>query len=291
MINLRVGIIILILSLAGGCSEDSMMPSGPNGNGGSIEFEVPNITPSGSEQYLNMDSDYIFDDDRLHTFDLLLPDAALIRINSDPTAEEYVEGSLIFEGDTISPVGIRYKGSVGAFVGCTSGPDFANPSGRKTCTKLSMKVKINWEGREEQFYKLKKLQFHSQNLNRSQMRERLGYWLFREMGLPAPRSVHARLTINGRYNGLFALTEQIDGRFARYNFPDGKGNVYKEVWPINDRGQVQNDNYFLQGLRTNEDDNPSIDLMKSFASDISNASVEDMQSVIEKWMNVDEIMR
>ena len=47
-------------------------------------------------------------------------------INDDPTKEEYIEGALIFEGDTISPVGIRYKGSVGAFVGCTSGKTLLN---------------------------------------------------------------------------------------------------------------------------------------------------------------------
>ena len=44
---------------------------------------------------------------------------------------------------------------------------------------------------------------------------------FSEKGVPAPRSVHARLFINGEYNGIFALTEQIDGRFTRENFEDG----------------------------------------------------------------------
>ena len=58
---------------------------------------------------------------------------------------------LFFEGDTISPVGIRYKGSVGAFVGCTSGKNPLEPSGRKICKKLSMKVKIDWNGRKNKF--------------------------------------------------------------------------------------------------------------------------------------------
>jgi hypothetical protein len=92
-----------------------------------------------------------------------------------------VAASLVFRGDTISPAGIRYKGSIGAFVGCLSGPDWGNPSGYKICPKLSMQVKINWDGREETFYGLKKLQFHSMNLDPSQMRERLGYWFFRQM--------------------------------------------------------------------------------------------------------------
>jgi len=98
--------------------------------------------PSGDEQYLNQNSDYIFDQEKLHTFELDIPESALDLLNDDPAAEEYVEGSLTFEGETISPVGIRYKGSIGAFVGCVSGTDWANPSGHKTCTKLTMKIKI-----------------------------------------------------------------------------------------------------------------------------------------------------
>ena len=81
------------------------------------EYEVETKVPSGDEKYLSTKSDYIFDQDRLHTFELDLPEASLAALDDDPTAEEYVEGSLTFEGETISPVGIRYKGSVGAWVG------------------------------------------------------------------------------------------------------------------------------------------------------------------------------
>ena len=40
------------------------------------------------------------------------------------------------------------------------------------------------------------------------------------MGVAAPRSVHARLVINGELSGLYALTEQIDENFIRQNFDD-----------------------------------------------------------------------
>ncbi|MEM7373119.1 MAG: CotH kinase family protein [Bacteroidota bacterium] len=252
--------------------------------------EVETVVPVGSERYLTGSSDYLFDQESLHTFELTLSAAALGRLDADPAAEEYVEGSLSFEGETISPVGIRYKGSVGAFVNCVSGNDWANPSGRKTCTKLSMKIKINWGDSDRKFYGVKKLQFHSQNLDPSHMHERLAYWLFREMGVPGPRSVHARLIINGEYVGLFALTEQIDGRFARYNFEDGSGNVYKEVWPLTSNGQAQASNAFLSALKTNEDENPSVELMRSFAKEIAKADESEAQAVVSKWMNVDEII-
>ena len=87
------------------------------GKGLRKNFVVPNIQTVGTENYLNGNSDYIFDQESLHTFELKIPESSLKKIDSDPTKEEYVEGILIFRGDTLSPVGIRYKGSVGAFVG------------------------------------------------------------------------------------------------------------------------------------------------------------------------------
>ncbi len=256
----------------------------------SLHEEVPVIMPTGSENYLNLTSDYIFDESRVLTFELNLPEQSLAFLDADPAAEAYVEGALTFEGETISPVGIRYKGSIGGFVGCVSGSDWTNPSGYKTCTKLSMKVKINWDSADTKFYGLKKLQFHSQNLDPSLMHERLGYWLYRQMGVAAPRSVHARLIINGQLSGLYALTEQIDGRFTRYHFDHGDGNLYKEVWPLRSDGMPQSGVAFLNALRTNEEDIPNFDIIKSFGEDIYKATETDLQSIVSKWMSVEKII-
>ena len=237
------------------------------------------------------DSNYIFDQNKLHTFELVLPQAAFDELDADPMAEEYVEGELIFEGETIGPVGIRYKGSVGAWVGCVGEGDIFADGGAKACTKLSMKVKINWDDSDAEFFGLRKLQFHSQNLDQTLMHERLGYWLFREMGVPAPRSVHARLVVNGEFVGLFALTEQIDGRFTRHNFEDGTGKLYKEVWPIDSNGEPTSRNALYDGLKTNEDDEDlSMVQIESFGAEIDAALKDDLQGVIRKWMNIDEVI-
>lgn len=288
--NKSVVLLFLILMIFSCQEEDPVINPGNGGGGVDPDLIVKTVIPTGNEQYLNEDSDYIFDQTKLNTFELWLPKEHLAFLDNNPVAEEYIEGTLVFEGDTISPVGIRYKGSIGAFVNCLSGNNWSNPSGYKTCTKLSMKIKINWEGREEKFYKLKKLQFHSMNLDDSQMRDRLGYWLFRKMGVSAPRSVHARLMINGQYSGLYALVEHIDGRFTRYNFDDGKGNLYKEVWPLHSNGNPHSAFTYLNALKTNEDENPSIDLIRTFAQEVANASDNDLQNVISKWMNIDEII-
>ncbi|MAZ41169.1 MAG: CotH kinase family protein [Cyclobacteriaceae bacterium] len=263
-----------------------------------IENEIPEsnikdpltITPDGSENYLNFDSEYIFNQESLHTFDLVLSEENLNLLNADPTAEEYVQGMLVFENDTVSPVGIRYKGSIGAFVGCVDGPNWFEPSGSKICTKLSMKIKINWEGRSEKFYGQKKLQFHSMNNDDSQMHERAGYWLFRQMGVPAPRAVHARLNINGIYTGIYALVEQIDSRFIKENFDDDEGNLYKEIWPLSSAGMPYPVDDYVNALKTNENDHPNVDLIRDFGQKIAMADEENLQEIISAHMNTNEIV-
>ena len=279
-------ILFCILVLIACAKEDDNSGTNPP----SADIEIPLITPDGDERYLNEDSDYIFDQNELRTYDLIIPSSNLSKIDADPAAEEYVEAMLIFEGDTISPIGVRYKGSVGAFVNCVSGDDWTNPSGHKTCYKLSMKVKINWKGREDKFYKLRKLQFHSQNLDASQMKERLGYWLFGQMGVPSPRSVHAKLNINGTYAGLFALTEQIDGRFVKYNFDADEGNLYKEIWPLSMGGTPFGESDYINALKTNENNNPSAEIIRSFGNEIANASSQQARDIVEAYMNINEII-
>ena len=249
---------------------------------------VPIIIPNGSEKYLNYSSDSIFNEDNLPSFYIELPESSLSYLDANPAAEQFVEGALTFNDETISPIGIRYKGSIGAFVGGLSGEDWGNPSGSKTATKLSMKFKIDWNGNHSTFYDLKTIQLHSMNLDKSQMHDRLGYWLFRNMGVPAPRSIHAKLYINGTYNGLFAFVEQIDEQFVNYNFSSGIGNLYKEVWPLNIYGQVQSNSNLSEGLITNQMIGVNNALIKQFAGDIVAANINNLQSVIENYMNTNQ---
>lgn len=257
----------------------SVIPSG----------ELPTIKPRGNENYLKENSDYIYNQEKVKTFELIIKDKDLEKLNFDPVNQDYVEGALIFEGDTISPIGVRYKGSIGAFAGCLSNPDWTRPSGQKVCEKLSLQIKINWKDRKERFFDLNKLQFHAQNYDKSQLRERLAYWLFAEMGVPSPRSVHARLLINKKYSGLYGLTEEVDNRFAEYFYKEGKGNIYKEVWPVKANGEVQSDAALINALKTNEEQQ-DIGLIKEFGQAIATSNASNNKDVVQKYMKISELM-
>ena len=257
----------------------------------SDQEELNNIISSFEEYTYENDhlSDYIYDQNKLHRFDLFLTQENLDEINNNPAAEKYVEGSLVFEGKVIKNVGIRYKGSIGAWVGCLSNEDWTNPSGYKTCPKLSMKIKINWQG-DNKFYGMKKLQFHSQNLDKSKMHERLGYYMFRNFGITAPRSNHALLYINGEFNGVFANTENVDGPFTNKHFINRDGNLYKEVWPIKSSGGNREENYFIDGLKTNEEIS-DVTKIKRFSDQLGSVNKSDANEIVEDWIDKDLFLK
>ncbi|MGL1934508.1 MAG: CotH kinase family protein [Fibrobacterales bacterium] len=234
------------------------------------------------------ESTYIFDDDELRTYNILIDPEALERMNAVPQDEIYEFADLVFEGDTIQDVQVRYKGSTGAWYPCTNGENGSPwPPGPNSCLKLSTKVKFNTEAdSERKFFGLKKLQFHHMHHYDSQLKERVVYWFHNAMGNPAPRSVHARVEINGKLSGLYALVEQIDGRFTRERWEDGEGNIYKNNTVLPD-DQLSDDATLFEVLKTNEDEDPTYTIWQTFEEELDGAQdIEEIKSVIAKWMDV-----
>jgi hypothetical protein len=232
---------------------------------------------------------FLWDETTLHSFELQVSEADLARIDADPSAEEYVPATLKFGDEVYTPVGLRYKGSIGAFVKCTAQGVLLTPAGAKSCDKLSMKVSLNWMMPGARFHGLKKLQFHSMNSDASLLRERLGYAMFREMGVAGSRAQHVRLLINGAFAGLFLLVEEVDSRFTRAHFSDGgDGNLYKEIWPK----WTDEAAYHPPALQTN-DESPTLsyDRVLRFAQGLESAADDaGVVALVEQWMDVQNIM-
>ncbi|HKU37319.1 MAG TPA: CotH kinase family protein [Polyangiales bacterium] len=213
---------------------------------------------------------HVFDPALLHTFDVGIAAADLQTVDANPAAEQYVPARVRFEGQTYD-AGYRYKGSLGAFFPpCT---DFLTQVKQGKC---SIKLSFNWMNPDGRFFGLKKLLFHAMNNDPSLLRERLGYALFREMGVPAPRASHAVLRVNGKAE-LYALVEEVDGRFTRSRFVEGgKGNLYKEIWPVHDDTAA-----YVAALETN-DAQPNVERIQRFRR-----AVEQGPEAMAAWLDVD----
>ena len=190
-------------------------------------IDAADVPTLGAEQQRSDPNGIVFDLDTVRVYDIQLSESEQAKLDADPTAEQYVQGSVIIDGKTYSPIGVRYKGFFGVLRQCFF-------TGENTCPKLAWKLKFNHYDPGLRYYGLKRLNFHQMNGDEAQMREVLTYQVFRDAGVAAPRSVFAELRLNGEPLGLFTLTEDIDDRFIADRFRDGgKGVLYKEIWPGN----------------------------------------------------------
>ena len=135
-----------------------------------------------------------------------------------------VNADVEFEGQSFKNVGLRYKGQ-GTFL-----------ESRGT-NKRSFKIDLNQFEKGQKLAGVSKLNLHNNHTDPSWMNEVLSHRLFRDAGVPAPRTSYARVfaTVPGTYDrqylGLYSLVENIDANFAEENFKTKKGAIFKPVTP------------------------------------------------------------
>lgn len=225
-------------------------------------------------------ADVVFDEGKIHTFELTLPAADWDALNVSARDEQYVSATLNYQGQTLESIGMRFKGAVGSLKLCFQGDT-------RVCDKLNIKLKFNEYVPGQRFYGLKRINLHAMEAEPSKMHDAIGYKLFRDQGVYAPRMAYARIVVNGESLGLYAVIEAIDGQFTRANFTDGgKGNLYKEIWPEHDT-----EGPYIAALKTNEDENPSADKMLRFSQDLEAAGDGNFVATISAWTDVDMLVK
>jgi spore coat protein CotH len=133
-----------------------------------------------------------------------------------------VHGDVTIDDRYFNDVAVRYKGNGTYLEGM--GAD-----------KFSYKIDLNQFVKGQNLDKSTKLNLHSNVTDPSWMNEPLSYRLYRDAGVPAPRTSYARvyLTVAGkfgkRYAGLYSLVENVDAHFTALNFAHKGGALFKPV--------------------------------------------------------------
>lgn len=186
----------------------------PGGEGPSWEDDVEEVPGSGGSGR-DWTSDDLFSDDELPTFELELSDDAIDSLKDEPY--EWVEGTLIFDGERYEPVAIRTKGE-----------NSWQPIGRKP----SLKVKLDhYDDGPHDIFGLEELTFQNMDNDYSMMHERVAYRLYREAGVPASRATHMWLVLNGEDYGLYTHLETVD-RDMMKAWREVEGGRMFEQWDV-----------------------------------------------------------
>jgi len=168
-------------------------------------------------------SDTIYDESTLATFTLTMNPADWDKICNDPAGQgdQWHRADMTWQGESVPGVGVKASYTGNGF--STPKPpirlsfnefEHANPAGPGTPGR-------KWRG-------VNRIKLDAMNVNEdhSMMRDRIAYWAYRQFGVPAPRSCHARLYVNGDYKGVYEVEEPIRKDFVRYRWGEDGGNLY-----------------------------------------------------------------
>jgi spore coat protein CotH len=137
----------------------------------------------------------------------------------------YVHADLEFNGQVVKDVGVRYKGN-GTWMQSQG------------TLKRSLKVDLKHFVKGQKLAGVSKLNFHNNVTDASWMNEVMSHRLYRDAGVPAPRTAYARVyvTVPGKYEkqylGLYSIVQDIDKDFAQEDFHVKKGAIFKPVTPF-----------------------------------------------------------
>lgn len=137
---------------------------------------------------------------------------------------EFVHADLEFEGRLLRDVGVRYKGN-GTFMES------------RDSLKRSLKIDLNKFTKGQSLGDVTTLTLQNNVTDASMMNEVLAYRLYRDAGVPAPRTAYARVfvTVAGkhqrRYFGLYSMVEAVDKKLAERHFGTKQGAIFKPVTP------------------------------------------------------------
>ncbi len=227
-----------------------------------------------------------FDDTIVHRYELTIAPADLARmpmLAKNPATESMSVPAMVkVDGQDLGAVGVRFKGAFGTLRSCI------DDSFKVTCPKMSYKVKFDEIEPNKRYKGLKKVNLHSMVADHTKMREQLGYKLFRDMGIVAPRSAHAQVIINGAIKGVYAVTEAPDGRFTRDRFGSrGDGNLYKEAWP-----KTADPKYYQSRLETNDELQQGHEQFITFWNELKTATTKtELATVVDRWADMDYMLR
>jgi hypothetical protein len=168
------------------------------------------VSTTGAEKTSKAPGDKFFTEPELRVFHFEIPDVALNQLRRAPRS--YVTGTVREGSRVLTNVALRLKG-MGSFRGIDEKPSFA--------------VKFDEFATNQHYRGLSKLMFNNSAQDSTYLAEMLATQLFRDAGLPAARSTHARVFLNGKDLGLYVVFEAMNKQFLKQHFADGGGNLYE----------------------------------------------------------------
>jgi len=198
---------------------------------------------------------------------------------------DYVKANLEFNSAKLTNVAVRYKGN-GTYMAS------------QNSLKKSFKIDLNQFVPGQKFAGESKLNLHNNVTDATWMNETLSYQLYRDAGVPAPRTSYARVyvTVPGEhaheYFGLYSLVENIDNHFAEKHFGTKKGALFKPV--TRDLFEYLGDDWapYKQSYDAKTDlTKAQMQRVFDFAKLVTKANNQEFETRVGEFLDLDEFAR
>jgi spore coat protein CotH len=123
----------------------------------------------------------------------------------------YQKGHVTIDGVRIENVGIRKKGFLGSL----------------NEQRPSLKIKFSEYVDQQPTQGLDRLTLNNNNQDASRLSTYMTYKLFNESGTVAPRCNFAKVTVNGKYLGIYSNVESVKPPFLKHGFGDDAGALFE----------------------------------------------------------------
>ena len=198
---------------------------------------------------------------------------------------DYVKADLEFADRKFTNVAVRYKGNGTWMMSQGS-------------IKRSMKVDLNEFVKGQKIAGISKLNFHNAITDGSWMNEVLSHQLFRDAGVPAPRTAYSRVyvTVPGKFEkrflGLYSLVENIDDNFADERFGTSKGSLFKPVTPEPFKDLGNDWSKYQQTYDPKDNPTPAeTQRVIDFAKLVTHASDDEFAAKLPEYLDLEQFSR
>lgn len=172
--------------------------------------EPPVSTDSVGDQPVDDLDDAFFSTEVIHVIAITIPEEGQAALAASPYDKTL--GDIEIDGVLLPDVGVRLRGKIGSFRDLNGKPKFA--------------IDLNYTNVEQRYLGIEELSLNNEVVDCSYLKEPIGYRIFRDAGIPAPRTSFARVSVNGGDYGLYVVVETPDDRFLKRNYADPSGNLY-----------------------------------------------------------------
>ncbi|MCR5302225.1 MAG: CotH kinase family protein [Lachnospiraceae bacterium] len=159
----------------------------------------------------------LFDKASVMTVDIIMPDEKWQEFLDNAVKEEYYDCDVVINGETFYNVGIRAKGNT----------SLTNIAEDEDTDRYSFKIKFDEYVSKQTCYGLDKLVLNNNYADATNMKEALIYDMFEYLDADASLYNYSKISVNGKYIGVYLALEGVEDSFLRRNYGTKSGNLYK----------------------------------------------------------------